>query len=77
MIFDPDCPRTITAAEQVSLSDYSLYEGMEVRGSVRDVIFGGERIVRDRAFVGRPDGGRFVARQRFATPSAAGAIGAA
>jgi dihydropyrimidinase len=76
VIFDPDSPRTIRAAEQMSLSDYSLYEGMEVQGSVRDVICRGERIVRDRSFVGRPDGGRFVERERFSTPSAAAALGA-
>jgi dihydropyrimidinase len=74
VIFDPDRPRTIRAVDQASLSDYSLYEGMEVGGSVRDVIFRGERIVRDRAFVGRPDGGSFVARQRFAPPGAAAAL---
>lgn len=66
VVFDPTQPRTITAKTQISTCDYSLYEGMEVGGSVRDVLLRGEVMVKDGALIGPSDRGRFVARDRWA-----------
>ena len=77
VVFNPSRPRTISAKDQVSKCDYSLYEGMEIGGSVQDVLFGGELLVEDGKLVGREDGGRFIERERWRAPSAAAAPAAA
>jgi dihydropyrimidinase len=65
VIFNPERPRTIAAKDQLSRSDYSIYEGMEVSGSVQDVLFRGRLIVRDGRLVGADDRGRFIPRARW------------
>ena len=62
MIFDPTASRTIRATELHHTSDYTPYEGMEVRGAVRDVLVRGREVIRGGAFVGRRGAGAFVER---------------
>jgi dihydropyrimidinase len=64
VVFDPARPRTLSAANQISHSDFSVYEGMAVAGSVSAVVMRGEVIVengRPTAAAGR---GRFLPRAR-------------
>ncbi len=53
VVFDPGASRTLQAADLHHTSDYTPYEGMAVRGAVRDVFVRGTPVVRDGAFVGR------------------------
>ena len=63
VLFDPAARRTIRAADLHHSSDYTPYEGREVRGVVRSTIVRGAFVVRDGAFVGRRGHGRFVERE--------------
>ncbi|HZG34837.1 MAG TPA: dihydropyrimidinase [Gaiellaceae bacterium] len=65
VIFDPEKPHTITAANQESRSDYNLYEGTDVVGDVDTVLLRGKVIVEGGEVVGEPGYGQFVARAKF------------
>ncbi len=65
VVFDPEKPKTITAASQMSKTDYNLYEGTEVVGDVDTVLLRGEVIVDGGELVGKPGYGEFVPRARF------------
>jgi dihydropyrimidinase len=71
VIFDPEKRRTITAARQMSKTDYNLYEGTEVVGDVDTVLLRGEVIVEGGELVGKPGIGEFVPRARFGEQLAA------
>lgn len=62
VVFDPAARRTIRAADLHHTSDYTPYEGLNVRGAVRDVFVRGRAVIRDGAFVGTRGAGRFVER---------------
>jgi len=62
VLFDPAARRTIRGADLHHSSDYTPFEGREVRGAVRSTIVRGEFVVRDGVFVGRRGYGRFVER---------------
>jgi dihydropyrimidinase len=64
VVFDPERRRTITAATQMSKSDYNLYEGTEVVGDVDTVLLRGQVIVEGGELVGKPGVGEFVPRAR-------------
>ena len=63
MLFDPHARRVIRAAELHHASDYTPYEGREVRGAVRSTIVRGSFVVRDGQFTGTRGHGRFVERR--------------
>jgi len=65
VVFNPDTPRTLSAASQHMRVDYSCYEGREVRGCPEIVMQRGNVLVRDGQFHGRPGAGRFLERSRF------------
>ena len=76
VLFDPEARRTIRAADLHHTSDYTPYEGREVRGAVRSTIVRGAFVVRDGAFVGQPRGfGRFVERRPGSSADASRGIG--
>lgn len=62
VLFDPAARRTIRGADLHHSSDYTPFEGREVRGAVRSTIVRGSFVVRDGVFVGRRGYGRFVER---------------
>jgi dihydropyrimidinase len=64
-IWDPDVEMTLSAQALHHRVDYTMYEGMRVRGVPQTVLLRGKVIVRDREFVGRPGSGQFMPRQRF------------
>ena len=63
VVWDPAREVTLSAARQHMRCDYSLFEGRVVRGAAETVIAGGRVIVEGGRFVGRPGGGRFLARE--------------
>jgi dihydropyrimidinase len=65
VVFDPEKPKTITAAAQMSKTDYNLYEGTEVVGDADTVLLRGEVIGDGGELVGKPGYGEFVPRARF------------
>jgi dihydropyrimidinase len=62
VLFDPSARRTLRATDLHHSSDYTPFEGREVRGSVRSTIVRGRFVVRDGAFVGQRGYGTFVER---------------
>jgi len=62
VLFDPLATRTVRAADLHHTSDYTPYEGMEVRGGIRDVLVRGADVIRDGRFVGRRGAGQFIER---------------
>jgi dihydropyrimidinase len=62
VIFDPSVKRTIRATDLHHTSDYTPYEGLAVRGAVRDVLLRGADVIRASQFVGRRGYGAFVER---------------
>jgi len=63
VIFDPAAEYTITAADNASNADYSIYEGRTVQGAVETTLVRGDVVVEDGDVVGDPGHGEFVARE--------------
>ena len=61
VIWDPDCPGRITAAEQVQNVDYTPYEGMETAGRADTVLLLGE-VVAEKGSLVAEHRGRYVRR---------------
>ncbi|MDD5090942.1 MAG: amidohydrolase family protein, partial [Candidatus Wallbacteria bacterium] len=62
VVFDPEHEWTVRAAGLHMGCDYSPYEGLTLKGSVRTVVKSGSVMVRDGAFVSGTPGGRFLQR---------------
>jgi dihydropyrimidinase len=62
VLFDPNASRIIRQADLHHTSDFTPYEGLNVRGDVRTVLLRGEPVVREGLFVGRRGRGQFVER---------------
>lgn len=63
VVFDPDETYTITAADNASKADYSIYEGREVTGRVTKTLVRGEVVAADGVVVGDSGHGQFVERE--------------
>lgn len=64
VIIDPSVKHTFTASDIKGASDYTCYEGMELTGDIELVMQRGNIIVRDREFLGKRGGGRYLRRGR-------------
>lgn len=62
VLFDPHPKRTVEQSQLHHTSDFTPYEGREVRGAVRSVLLRGQPIIADGAFVGGRGSGRFMER---------------
>ena len=62
VLFDPAATRVIRQSELHHTSDFTPYEGRQVRGAVRSVYLRGAPVIRDGSFVGTRGAGRFVER---------------
>jgi dihydropyrimidinase len=62
VIFDPDARRMITQRSLHHATDFTPYEGFEVRGAITHTILRGRVIVRDGAFVGARGAGAWQGR---------------
>ena len=63
VVFDPEATETITAEENLSNADYSVYEGREVTGRVERTFVRGEPVFADGEVVADPGHGRFLDRE--------------
>jgi dihydropyrimidinase len=63
VVFDPDETYTVTADDNVSVADYSIYEGREVTGRPTKTFVRGELIAEDGDVVGEPGHGEFLERE--------------
>jgi dihydropyrimidinase len=68
LIWDPSAKYTITAATQNMHTDYSIFEGFEVRGNARQVYSRGECIVDGGKFVGCVGRGEYLHRRLGEVP---------
>lgn len=66
VLWNPDAEMTITQALLHHRVDYTLYEGLRVRGLPETVLLRGEVIVENREFVGRAGMGQFLKRGVYA-----------
>jgi dihydropyrimidinase len=63
VIFDPEESYTVTAADNASEADFSIYEGREVTGRVKRTIVRGETVAADGEIVGDYGHGEFLERE--------------
>jgi dihydropyrimidinase len=64
VVFDPEETFTVTADDNVSVADYTIYEGREVTGKPTKTFVRGELVAEDGAVVGEPGYGEFLERER-------------
>jgi dihydropyrimidinase len=62
LVWDPEAKYTITAATQSMHTDYSIFEGFEVRGNARQVYSRGQCIVDAGKFIGQAGRGEYLRR---------------
>ena len=62
VIYNPSASHVLSAATHHMNLDYSVFEGVEVGGSVETVLLRGEVIVDDGEFVGTPGRGEYLPR---------------
>ncbi len=66
LLWDPNTDYTISAATQAMATDYSMFEGWQVRGNARHVFSRGEQVVEDGQWIGTVGRGRFLKREATA-----------
>ena len=63
LLWDPAADYTISAATQAMNTDYSMFEGWQVRGNTHHVYSRGQLVVDRGKFLGSPGYGRFLKRK--------------
>jgi dihydropyrimidinase len=63
LVWDPEAKYTITAATQSMHTDYSIFEGFQVKGNARQVFSRGELVVEGGKFLGAVGRGRYLHRE--------------
>jgi dihydropyrimidinase len=66
VIWDPDKEETISAKTHHMRVDYSMFEGIKVKGVPRQVLVGGKVVVDQGKFAGKAGSGQFLKRQTYA-----------
>jgi dihydropyrimidinase len=74
-IVDLNGRQTVSAAEQRSGAEYTIYEGRELTGVVEHTVLRGRFLVRDRQVIARDGGGRFQPRHRSGAAALAARAG--
>ena len=69
VIFDPSQDQVISAKTHHMRVDYSMFEGLRVKGVPKQVLSRGRVVIDDNKFVGRPGQGEFLKRQSFGKPT--------
>jgi dihydropyrimidinase len=67
VIFDPNEQQTISARTHHMRVDYSMFEGIQIKGVPKTVISRGKPVIDAGQFVGRPGSGQFLRRQPYTT----------
>src|SRR5436309_2495310 len=65
VVFDPEREETISAATHHMRVDYSMFEGLKVKGMPDVVLSRGNVIVENDKFLGRPGAGQFIKRATY------------
>ena len=65
VLWDPEMPGVVRAAEHHMNVDYSMYEGLELKGRPRTVIAGGDVVVDGGRWIGGTHRGRYIPREPF------------
>ncbi len=65
ILFDPNKEEIISAKTHHMKVDYSMFEGIRVKGVPRQVLVGGRLVIDKGKFVGKPGQGRFLKRQTY------------
>ena len=65
VVWDPKASKTISAANQVSVIDYNVFEGVKVQGLPRYTLSRGSVVFEDGKVLANNGRGRFVAREPF------------
>src|SRR5499425_1043962 len=65
VIFDPHEEQTISAKTHHMRVDYSMFEGIRIKGVPRTVLSRGRMVIDSGKFAGRPGSGQFLRRQTY------------
>jgi dihydropyrimidinase len=65
VIFDPNAEEVISAQSHHMRVDYSMFEGIKVKGIPRTVLSRGRVIIENGKFLGRPGAGSFLRRSLY------------
>jgi len=65
VIFNPEQEEIISAKTHHMRVDYSMFEGIRIKGMPRTVLSRGRTIIESGKFVGRPGSGQFLRRQTY------------
>jgi dihydropyrimidinase len=63
IVFDPNAEQVISATTHHMRVDYSMFEGIRVKGVPKTVLSRGRPIVENEKFVGKPGAGEFIKRE--------------
>src|ERR1700675_1672210 len=63
VIFDPNEEQVISAKTHHMRVDYSMFEGIQIKGAPKTVFSRGRAVIDSGKFVGRPGAGQFLRRQ--------------
>ena len=66
VLWNPNTEHTISAETHHMNIDYSMYEGMKIKGNAETVLSRGEVIVKNKKFTGSAGRGNFVKRDAYA-----------
>jgi dihydropyrimidinase len=65
VIFDPNQEQVISAKTHHMRVDYSMFEGIQIKGVPKTVLSRGRTVIDAGKFVGRPGNGQFLRRQTY------------
>ncbi len=65
VLWDPNKEEVISAQSHHMRVDYSMFEGIKIKGMPRQVLVGGRVVIDNGKFVGKPGSGRFLKRQTY------------
>jgi dihydropyrimidinase len=65
VIFDPNEEQVISAQTHHMRVDYSMFEGIQIKGVPKTVLSRGRAVIDAGKFVGRPGSGQFLRRQTY------------
>jgi dihydropyrimidinase len=63
VVFDPDAEHVISAKTHHMRVDYSMFEGIRVKGAPKIVLSRGRTLIENGKFVGKPGAGEFIKRE--------------
>jgi dihydropyrimidinase len=65
VLFDPNQEEVISAKTHHMRVDYSMFEGIKIKGAAKTVFSRGRTVIDSGKFVGRPGSGQFLRRQTY------------